>query len=165
MKKFLILIFMVFVSLQAVPLQIGDDAPEFILKDQEGYAHNLSAHRGSFVLLFFYPRDFTPPAQKKLKTMQSLISDSLNSNFVVYGISTDTIDKHRQFYDKMHISFDLLSDVEGGVISAYKANGFIETKPLVVLIGPDGRLFKVYENMQKFLYSSNLIKSIINRRI
>lgn len=153
------------VSLFGVHLQIGDDAPNFVLKDQEGFTHNLSSHRGSFVLLFFYPKDFTPPSQKKMKTMESLISDSLNDKFVVYGVSKDSVARHRQFYDKMHISFDLLSDEDGKVINAYKANGLLETKPMVVLIGPDGRLFKIYDNMQKFLCSSDIITSIINRRI
>jgi Peroxiredoxin len=37
---------------------MGDDAPDFFLLDQEGYTHTLQEHKGQFVLLFFYPRDF-----------------------------------------------------------------------------------------------------------
>jgi thioredoxin-dependent peroxiredoxin len=165
MKKFFLLALLLSLNLSASALQIGNDAPEFILQDQEGYSHSLLSHRGSYVLLFFYPKDFTPPAQKKMKAVENLISDSITDKLVVYGISSDSVAKHRQFYDKMHISFDLLSDMDKKAISAYDADGFLGTKPVVILIGPDGRLFKLYDNMQKFLCSSSIIKSIINNSI
>ena len=65
----------------------------------------------------------------------------------------------------MHISFDLLSDENSKVINAYNANGFIGTKPIAVLIGPDGRVFRTYDNVQKFLAAKTLIKSIINNSL
>lgn len=162
MIKKIILVTIVFIKLSAVSMQIGNDAPEFILKDQEGFMHNLISHRGNFVLLFFYSKDFTLAAQKKMRQLEKLLDKSLNDKFVIYGISKDSIQKHHDFYKKMHISFDLLSDEEEKVITAYNAKGFIETKPLVVLIGPDGRLFRIYENMQKFLSSKDLINNIIS---
>ena len=61
-----------FAHISAAPLQIGNDAPDFILKDQEGFTHNLTSHRGSFVLLFFYPKDFTISAQKKMRLLENL---------------------------------------------------------------------------------------------
>jgi peroxiredoxin Q/BCP len=142
--------------------QIGDDAPSFCLKDQEGFTHNLFSHRGSFVLLFFYPRDFTISAQRKIQTMERLIEKSLSDRFVVYGISDDTIENHRKFYDKMHITFDLLSDAGGVVAKAYNAQGFIETKPLVIIIGPDGRFFKIYDSLHKFLQEKKIVSFVIN---
>ena len=158
-----ILLFLLFsLKLSAFHLQIGDDAPDFILKDQEGFIHNLISHRGSFVLLFFYPKDFTLPAQKKMRVLETIIANSMNDKFVVYGISNDTVNSHYKFYKKMHISFDLLSDEGENIIKAYNAKGYLETKPLVALIGPDGRLFRVYDNMQKFLSSSDLIDQIIS---
>ena len=165
MNKCFFSVLILSLNLFGAALQVGNDAPEFILKDQEGYSHSLLTHRGSYVLLFFYPKDFTPPAQKKMQVVENLITDSLNDKLVVYGISPDSVEKHRQFYDKMHISFDLLSDVDRKAISAYDADGYLGTKPVVILIGPDGRLFKVYDNMQKFLCSSGIIKSIINNSI
>ncbi len=162
MFKILFTLFFSSSALFSHNIQIGDDAPNFMLKDQEGFTHTLISHRGSFVLLFFYPRDFTISAHRKIRTMEKLIEKSLSDRFVVYGISSDSVENHRKFYDKMHITYDLLSDVEGVVIKAYNALGFIETKPLVVIIGPDGRYFKVYENMQKFLVERNIISFIIN---
>ena len=143
-------------------IQIGDDAPNFMLKDQEGFTHTLIAHRGSFVLLFFYPRDFTSSALRKVQAMEKIIEKSLSDRFVVYGISNDSVENHRKFYDKMHITYDLLSDEKEVVIKAYQALGVIETLPLVVIIGPDGRYFKVYDNMQKFLGERNIISFITN---
>jgi peroxiredoxin Q/BCP len=158
--KILLLAF-VFINLNAKVLQIGDDAPDFILKDQEGFVHNLISHRGSFVLLCFYPRDFTYQARKKVRILESMLCNSLNDKFIVYGISNDPISSHFKFYKKMKISFDLLSDPEENVIKAYNAKGYIENKPLIALIGPDGRIFRIFENMHNLLSSKELISEII----
>lgn len=159
------LLLVAFSTVFSLPLQIGQDAPHFELRDQEGFRHDLITHRGRYVLLFFYPRDYTIQAQKKLRAMEKLLTHSLGDKLIVYGISRDGEKRHRKFYDKMHISFDLLSDEDGKVIKAYNAKGLIETKPVVVLIGPDGRIFRTYENMQKFLASKDLVLSIINGSI
>lgn len=162
MKKGLcILFFLLLTSLQAKPLQIGADAPIFSLTDQEGYVHNLTSHRGSFVLLYFFSRDYTFSTQRNIRKIEALLKDSLGDKLVVYGISKDTVKEQRKFYDKMQISFDLLADLNGAVISSYGAKSFFGIKPRVVLIGPDGRLFKIYDNAPKFLESKDLIKAII----
>jgi peroxiredoxin Q/BCP len=161
MKKIFLLLVLVKISVYAPPLQIGGDAPLFVLKDQEGFTHNLVSHRGSFVLLFFFSRDYTFASQRKVQKIEKMIKDSLNEKLIVYGISTDTVKEQRAFYDKMHISFDLLSDINGSVIGSYNAKSFLGTKPFIILIGPDGRIFRTFDNMQKFLDSKGLITSII----
>ena len=165
MKKIFYISVFCFISLLARPLQIGEDAPLFVLKDQEGFTHNLVSHRGNFVLLFFYTRDYTFRSQLKVKQVEKMLSKSLNEKLIVYGISKDTVEEQRKFYDKMHISFDLLADIDGSVEKAYQAKSFFCVKPLVILIGPDGRLFRIYDNMQKALDSSDLITSIIKGSI
>ncbi|MCH9617716.1 MAG: hypothetical protein SP4CHLAM5_10850 [Chlamydiia bacterium] len=161
MKKIFLLVLLFAASVYAKPLQIGGDAPLFVLKDQEGFTHNLSSHRGSFVLLFFFSRDYTFTSQRKVQKIEKMIKDSLQENLIVYGISTDTVKEQRAFYDKMHISFDLLSDVKGEVIKSYNAQSILGTKPIFILIGPDGRIFRTFDNMQKFLDSKSIITSII----
>lgn len=161
MKKIFLLLIFVSMNILAKPLQIGADAPPFVLKDQEGFTHHLGSHRGSFVLLFFFSRDYTYSSQRKLREIEKMIKDSLNEKLIVYGISADSIKEQRKFYDNMHISFDLLSDEQGSVIKAYNAKGFLGTKQIAVLIGPDGRIFRIFDDTQKFLCSNNLINSII----
>ncbi|MCH9811989.1 redoxin domain-containing protein [bacterium] len=149
-------------SIYTAPLQIGADAPSFVLKDQEGFVHNLSAHRGSYVLLYFYSRDYTFSAQRSIEKIERLLKNSLGDKLVVFGISKYCVEEQRKFYDKLHISFDLLCDNKQEIISAYGAKGFLGVKQKIVLIGPDGRLFRVYDDVQKFLDAKDLIKSIIN---
>lgn len=160
MKKGLLFLFL-FTYIYTSPLQIGADAPAFVLKDQEGFIHNLSAHRGAFVLLYFYSRDYTFSAQRSIEKIEKLLKESLGDRLVVFGISKYSVKEQRKFYDKLHISFDLLCDTKQETISAYGAKGFFGVKQKVVLIGPDGRLFRVYDDVQKFLDSKDLIVSII----
>ena len=156
------LVFLLLLStLYGGALQIGADAPPFVLQDQEGFTHNLSAHRGSYVLLYFYSRDYTFSAQRSMEKIERVLKDSLGDKLVVFGISKYGVKEQRKFYDKLHISFDLLCDTKQEIIKAYGARGFFGVQQKVVLIGPDGRLFRIYDTMQKFLDSKDLINSII----
>src|SRR6056297_1091684 len=102
MNKYFFLLLTLFGVGFASPLHIGDDAPNFMLKDQEGFTHDLISHRGNYVVLFFYQRDFTLPAQKKMRSMESLLKNTLNDKLIVYGVSNDSVKDHHKFYDRMH---------------------------------------------------------------
>ena len=68
------------------PLSLGVEAPDFKLYDQDGQAHTLLAHRGEFVLLFFYPRDNTPHCKRQAMSFQKQIQALQNKNVVVYFV-------------------------------------------------------------------------------
>ena len=136
-------------SIAAVPLSalgFGDDAPDFSLFDQEGYTHTLKEHRGQFVLLFFYPRDFIFHSAQLAKAFELKYSDLKDKNVVIYGISNDFMKTHMDFHKKMSLTYDLLSDPEEDAIKKYKAKGLLGGKFISYLIGPDGRIFKKYDD-------------------
>ena len=110
-------------------LAIGDDAPVFTLKDQEGFVHNLTSNYGKCVLLFFYPKDFSFSSKNIISKMSEVERLSNNDKLIIYGVSSDSIDNHRKFYDQMKISFDLLSDIKGEVIDAYGVQGLRVLSP------------------------------------
>lgn len=127
-------------------LGFGDDAPDFSLFDQEGFTHTLREHRGEFVLLFFYPRDFVFHSAQVAKAFESRYAEFRKKNVVIYGISNDFMRTHQDFHTKMHLTYDLLSDPEEEAIKKYKARGLLGRKFISYLIGPDGRIFRKYED-------------------
>jgi peroxiredoxin Q/BCP len=133
-------------SIRCFALDFGDDAPDFTLFDQEGYTHTLKEHRGQFVLLFFYPRDFNFHSAQLAKSFESKYSELKGKNVVIYGVSNDFMKTHLDFHTKMNLTYDLLSDPDEEVIKKYKAKGLLGGKFISYLIGPDGRIFKRYQD-------------------
>ncbi len=131
-------------SLSAVELDLGDDAPELFLRDQEGYIHTLYQHRGKYVLLFFYPRDFIPFSVKEVVAFERSYQALKRKNVVIYGVSNDDQIRHQKFHEKFKLTYDLLSDPDEVIIKAYEARNFLGRKYVSYLIGPDGRIFRKY---------------------
>ncbi len=106
-------------------MNIGDDAPDFKLKDGNGDDWTLSAHRGRAVVLLFYPGDDTPVCTKEMCSVRDHWSDYQATGAEVVGISTDTVESHGKFADKYSLPLKLLADVDGEVRGLYGANSLL----------------------------------------
>ena len=100
-------------------LEIGTQAPEFTLPDQNGELHSLADYRGQKVVLYFYPRDNTPGCTKQACSFGELYPQFREKGAVVLGVSKDSVASHKRFEEKYGLPFTLLSDVEKEVIQAY----------------------------------------------
>jgi peroxiredoxin Q/BCP len=135
---------------------VGSPAPEFTLPDQDGQTHTLSQHRGSYVLLYFYPKDETPGCTKEACVLRDAMPDLHALNAKVFGISTDSVQSHKKFAEKYGLPFTLLADEQKEVVNLYGVWGtkkfmgkeFEGTSRTSFLIGPDGTILKVYENVK-----------------
>ena len=100
-------------------LEIGTQAPDFTLPDQDGREHSLSDYRGQKVVLYFYPRDNTSGCTKQACAFGELYPQFQEKGAVVLGVSKDTVASHKKFQQKYGLPFTLLSDPELGVLQAY----------------------------------------------
>ncbi len=100
-------------------LEIGTQAPDFTLPDQNGEMHSLSDYRGQKVVLYFYPRDMTAGCTKQACAFGELYPQFREKGAVVIGVSKDTVASHKRFEEKHGLPFTLLSDTELTVIQAY----------------------------------------------
>lgn len=100
-------------------LQTGTKAPDFSLPDQNGKLHTLSEYAGKKVILYFYPKDNTPGCTKQACGFSELYPQFTQKGAVVLGISKDSVQSHKKFEEKYHLSFTLLSDPELTAIRAY----------------------------------------------
>ena len=105
-----------------MPLAVGDQAPDFDLKDQHGQQVRLSDLRGrKAALVVFYPWAFTGVCGGELRAIQDALGDLANDTVEVVTISTDSMYALRAFADKEGFSFPMLSDFwpHGAVAAAY----------------------------------------------
>lgn len=135
---------------------VGRSAPEISLQDQDGKTHTLAEHRGSWVLLYFYPKDDTPGCTAEACGVRDTFTQFRSLGATVLGISTDTVASHKKFAEKYRLPFTLLADPEKTAVKAYGVWGpkkfmgreFLGTKRTSLLIDPDGKIAKVYEKVK-----------------
>jgi peroxiredoxin Q/BCP len=104
-------------------IEKGKKAPRFRLPDQDEVEVSLDDLRGSWVVLYFYPRDDTPGCTTEACEFTEGIQDFKGLDAVILGCSPDTPAKHRKFIEKYGLKVRLLSDPEHGVMEKYGAWG------------------------------------------
>ena len=104
-------------------LQTGDQAPAFVLPDQDGEKVDLASYRGRKVVIYFYPKDDTPGCTKEACQFNDELSAFEGQGIDVVGISADDADSHRRFRGKYGLQFKLLSDADHQVADSYGAYG------------------------------------------
>lgn len=93
-------------------LKIGDHAPDFKVKDQNGNDVSLSDYKGKKVVLYFYPRDNTPGCTAQACNLRDNYSSLQAAGYEILGVSTDTEKSHQKFIEKQNLPFTLLADTE-----------------------------------------------------
>ena len=90
--------------------KIGNKAPDFSLKDQNGNNIKLSDFKGKKIILYFYPKDNTPGCTLEACNLRDNFEEFKKRNAVIVGISKDNENKHRNFIKKYNLPFTLLVD-------------------------------------------------------
>lgn len=103
-------------------VKVDELAPDFTLPDQDGLSVTLSSYRGkSNVVLFFYPKDFSPGCTTQACHFRDAYEDFTDLGAEVLGVSGDSVESHKKFLDEYMFPFRLLSDVRGKVRKLYGA--------------------------------------------
>lgn len=100
-------------------LAVGDPAPDFTLKTDEGAEVKLSALRGRNVVVYFYPKDDTPGCTTEACSFRDNLPDFSSLQAEIIGISKDSTESHGKFRKKYNLNFYLASDEDGSVCEAY----------------------------------------------
>ena len=100
-------------------LQVGDSAPVFSAKDQDGNEVKLSDYKGEKVILYFYPKDDTPGCTAQSCNLRDNYDVLLKRGYKVLGVSVDDEKSHRKFIKKYNLPFPLLADTDQKLVNAY----------------------------------------------
>jgi len=149
-----------------IPAQIP--APDFSLQDENGVLRNLSDYRGQVVILYFYPKDDTPGCTTEACNFRDDYSAYEQAGVTILGVSPDDPKSHTRFKAKYNLPFTLLADTDHKVCELYGAwgpkkfmgkeyEGVLRT---TFLIGADGQVLKVFENVKPPEHSAEILQII-----
>lgn len=118
-------------------MKIGENAPDFTLKDGDGNYWKLSEHLGETVVLLFYPGDDTPVCTKQLCSVRDSWADYQKTGATVVGISMDSAASHKQFAEKYDLPLTLLSDETGEVVGKYQVKSWLPNRSARAVVVAD----------------------------
>lgn len=137
-------------------IEVGSQAPDFTLKNQDDKEVSLSDFRGKHIVLYFYPKDMTPGCTTQACDFRDQYEKFSELDTVIIGISPDPIERHQKFIDKHDLPFQLLADEDHEVAELYgvwklkKMFGkeFYGIERSTFIIDPDGILQKEYRKVR-----------------
>ncbi len=146
----------------------GEKAPAFQAPDQDGVMHTTEEYLGSWLLLYFYPKDDTPGCTTEACNFRDAFSQFMEKGIVIVGVSTDSPKKHTAFRKKYQLPFTLLADEEKKIVTAYgvwqekslygkKYMGIART---TFLIDPKGIIQNIYENVKPEEHIQTLLQDL-----
>lgn len=129
-------------------LQVGQQAPTFRLEDQHGKWVTPADFHGHYLVMYFYPKDFTGGCTTEVCTFRDDIAKLRKAGAEVVGVSLDDVKSHAAFAAKYHVPFPLLADSSRAVATAYGVLSSVGSvhyaKRTTFLIDPNGKIAKIY---------------------
>lgn len=141
-------------------LKVGDQAPEFVLKDENGKEQSLKKYLGKWVVVYFYPKDDTSGCTKEACGIRDNFAEFKKQGIVVLGISKDTPASHMKFKEKYSLPFTLLSDPDKKVIKRYGAARGNFTARISYIVNKKGIVVKVYSQVTPATHAAEILKDV-----
>ncbi len=137
---------------------LGQSAPEFTLSTNIGDGEiSLADYRGQWVVLYFYPQDFTSGCTIEARRFQQDLPEYQQRNVQILGISVDDVDSHAEFCDAEGLKFPLLADTDGSVSKAYGSWLGAMSLRHTYLINPEGRLKDIFLGVRPSIHSREVL--------
>ena len=144
--------------------QVGSVAPNFTLTSQEGKAVSLDEYRGKWVVLYFYPKDFTSGCTTEAHNFQRDLAQYEAKGAVIIGVSVDSADSHQKFCTKEGLNFKLLADTEHKVSEEYGSIMNFGVKKLsarhTFVLNPQGVIVKEYMDVEPAKHSEEVLAAL-----
>ena len=143
---------------------VGTIAPDFSLTNNEGKQTSLKDYRGRWVVLYFYPKDFTSGCTLEAHNFQRDLAKYEKMKAVILGVSIDTAESHKQFCAKEGLSFKLLSDPDAKVSAQYGSTMEYKGAKLsarnTFIIDPEGKVVKVFTEVKPGAHSEEVLSAL-----
>jgi len=146
------------------PPSVGAAAPDFSLTSDLGKPTGLKDFHGRWVVLYFYPKDFTGGCTLEAHNFQRDAAKYEERGAVVLGVSVDSADSHKSFCAKEGLGFTLLSDPGGKVSTMYGSvmqyEGATYSERNTFLIDPQGTIARVFTKVDPKGHSDEILAAI-----
>ena len=145
--------------------KVGDKAPNFTLRDQNGNSVSLDSFLGKKVIVFFYPKDDTPGCTVEVCNFRDDFEMYEEKNAVLLGISKDGEDSHKKFISKFDLPFRLLCDEDHAVAEEYGAwveksmygRKYMGIMRTTVVVDAEGKIEQIFEKVNPKDQSKDLL--------
>ena len=146
--------------------EVGKPAPDFSLTTGDGSQVSLKDFHGKWIVLYFYPKDFTSGCTLEARNFQRDLSKYSDAGVIILGVSVDTAQSHKDFCAKEGLNFKLLADPDAKVSTEYGSVMDYKGQKLAArntfIINPDGDVVKVYTNVKPAEHSDQVLKDLAN---
>jgi thioredoxin-dependent peroxiredoxin len=143
---------------------IGTNAPQFALKSQDGVEVKLSDFKAKWIVLYFYPKDFTSGCTLEAHNFQRDLAGYEKLGAIIIGISVDSASSHKDFCAKEGLNFKLLADTEHKVSGLYGSLGEYQGNAIALrntfIIDPNGKIAKVFEAVKPAAHSEEVLAAL-----
>jgi len=142
----------------------GTLAPDFSLSSQDGSQVSLGHYRGKWIVLYFYPKDFTSGCTIEARNFQRDQAEYVRRNAAVLGVSVDSAESHRNFCGKEGLNFKLLADTSGRVAKQYGSLVNLGFGALAArhtfLIDPQGKIAQSFMSVSPSRHSAEVLAAV-----
>lgn len=143
----------------------GTAAPDFSLTTGDGSQVSLKEYRGKWVVLYFYPKDFTSGCTLEARNFQRDLQKYEQAGAVVLGVSVDSAQSHKDFCAKEGLNFKLLADPDATVSAQYGSTMEYQGAKMAArntfIINPKGDIAKVYTGVKPAEHSEEVLKDLV----
>jgi peroxiredoxin Q/BCP len=129
-------------------IKVGDKLPDFEGVLTSGEKLNSKNLLGKWVVLFFFPKAFTPGCTNEVCSINNNIENLKKLGVEIFGISKDNLSTQRRFKEKYNLKYELIADESGDIIRSFgisKKTGSAERKTFI--INPDGKIAYIFEKV------------------
>jgi len=154
-------------------LQVGDNAPvDVLITDQDGNDVSLKDYVGTWVVVFFYPKDNTPGCSTEACSFRDSITPIKKAGAVVIGVSKDSEKSHQKFIEKQSLNFPLWADPEHKLMEAFgtwqlkkfMGREYMGTTRSTFLIDPKGNIAHVWEKVKPAGHAEDVLETLKNAK-
>lgn len=146
------------------PPAAGTTAPGFSLTSGDGNPVSLKDYRGQWVVLYFYPKDFTSGCTLEAHNFQRDLAKYAALHAVILGVSVDSASSHKDFCAKEGLNFKLLADADAKVATEYGSlmehDGATMAARNTFIINPNGEVAKAFTGVKPAAHSEEILQAL-----
>lgn len=146
----------------AFALQPGDVVPDIPLASTAGGEAKLSDFKGNWLVLYFYPKAFTPGCTAEACSLRDEFGEIAERGARILGVSTDDIETQTRFKNEYHLPFDLLSNTDKKLAKAFDSLmiGGLMTARKTFIIDSDGRIAHRFDKVNASTHADEVIQTL-----
>lgn len=153
-------------------LAVGDKVPKFSAIDQNDSKHESNLLKGKRYLVYFYPKDMTPGCTTQACGLQSDLEQFNHLDIAVFGVSADSVARHKKFSEKYNLQFPLLADTDKKMIEAFGVwvekslygKKYMGISRSSFLVGANGKIEKVWEKVNTKTHAKDVLDFIKEKK-